>query len=349
MLNTKTLKKLIIITTICAVPVVLIAIKSSRSIANDASVFLPDLLRHTDEITKIIMQDHNNTLTLQKNNGSWQMLERNNYPVLSDKVEDLLLSLGELRIIEPKTAKPEFYEQLDVNDIKDANSKAVLITILNSKNEELTNLYVGKREGLRIGEEYHEHIFIRKAGDEQTWLVEGILHLSNDFRDWVEQPLLGVVDADQVRSLEIIKPKTSTVRIYKNQFEQEDFILEASASKAGMTLDIDSINALPFEVAELEFENVIPAENIVLDWDKSISANLETFPGVKVLLNVIKQGSKVFAKVQANASHDASDEVFNKVEAYNKAKQDWVFEVPAEFYYRVTIAKNEFLKSASQD
>lgn len=344
MLNTKTLKKLLIITTICAVPVVLIAIKSGKSIIRDDGLFFPDLLRNQENIYKVIVQDHNNTLTLYKSSGTWKILERDNYPVLADRVDDLLLSLGDLRIIEPKTSKPELYEQLDVNDIKDENSKAVLIVVLNDKNEELANMYIGKREGLRVGEEYQEHIFIRRAGEEQAWLVRGILPLSNNFMDWVEQPLLGIVDSDQVSSIEIIRPETSKVRIYKNQLDQEDFILEASASKKGMSLDIDSINSLPFEVAELEFKNVFPADNIKLDWDKSITANLETFPGVKVLLNIVKQDQKVFVKVHADASSEASNEILNKVDAYNKAKQDWVFEVPSEFYYAVTVAKNDFLR-----
>lgn len=343
MLNTKTLKKLIIITTICAVPVVLIAVKSNKSIIND-KVFLPGLLTHREEISRIILQNHDNTLTLQKNNGEWQLAERNNYPVLGDKVDDLLYSLGDLRILEAKTSKPELHQQLDVNDINEANSKAILITVLNNKNEQLTQLYIGKREGLRVGEEYQEHIFIRKAGEEQAWLVQGILPLSSDFRDWLEQPLLGIIEADAVRCVEIIRPQASKIKIFKTQAEQEDFILEASASKPGMTLDIDTVNSLPFEVAELEFDDVLPSHSVAIDWDKSITANLETFQDVNVLLKVVKHDGKVFAKVQANASPNSSDELLNKVDAYNKNHKDWVFALPAEFYYVITAAKADFLK-----
>jgi hypothetical protein len=308
------------------------------------------LLKQREQVAMVIVQGHDQILTLQKQNGVWGILENNNYPAITSKVDDLLFSLADLSVIEPKTARPEFHEQLDVNDISEPQSNALLVTLQNAKGADIAKIYVGKRESIRLGEEFQEHIFIRRAGEDQTWLVQGILPLSTDFKEWVEQPLLGIVDSDQVQRLSINVPEVSNIVISKATAEQEDFVIETAQIKAtkGHTLDLDTVNTLPFQVAELEFDNVLGAEAANLDWSNSIAATLETFPGVQVSLNVLKREGKVYAKVQATAATDAPDTVQNTVKTYNASKQPWVFEVSKQFYNTITISSNDLGISGDQ-
>jgi hypothetical protein len=345
MLNAKTLRKLVIITTVCAVPVIFIAFKGGIAAIHDKNqIFIPDLIKNKDQISKIIMQDYSQKLTLQKVNGSWLMLERNNYPVLTDKVEDLIYSLADLRIIEPKTNNRAYFKQLDVNDITEPDSQALLVMLQDGDNINFAKVYIGKREGVRLGEEYQEHIFVRRADEDQTWLVQGVVPLSSDFRDWVEQPLLGLIDSDQIKSVAIQRPQADKIVIAKNKQDQEDFILETLSAKKGMVLDLDAVNTVPFELAELEYSDVLPVASVDAEWDKSLTATLETFPGVTVVLNVIKHNDRVFAKVQANVSGEANAELQSKVQAYNTMKQGWVYELSPEFYKSISLANADFMK-----
>lgn len=346
MLNTKTLKRLIFITAICAIPVAWISVNNGKvSIESKHKKFLPVLLKQREQIATVIVQKHDQTLTLQKRDGVWGILENNNYPVIASKVDDLLFSLADLQIIEPKTARPEFHEQLAVNDVTEPQSNATLLTLQNAKGADVAKIYVGKRESVNLGEEFQEHIFIRRAGEDQTWLVQGGLPLSTDFKEWVEQPLLGIVDSDQVKRLSINIPEVSNIVISKATAEQEDFIIESAQIKAvkGQTLDLDTVNTLPFEVAELEFNNILVSDTANLDWNKSVVATLETFPGVQVAVNLLKQDGKVYAKVHATASPDVSEDVQNTVKNYNASKQPWIFEVSKQFYNTVTVSNNDFV------
>lgn len=344
MLNTKTLKRLIFITAICAIPVVWIAVNNGKvTIESKHKKFFPVLLKQREQVAVVILQGHGQTLTLQKQNGVWGILENNNYPVITSKVDDLLFSLADLQIIEPKTARPEFHEQLDVNDVNEPQSNALLLTVQNAKGADIAKIYVGKRESVRLGEEFQEHIFIRRAGEDQTWLVQGVLPVSTDFKEWVEQPLLGIVDSDQVQRLSINIPTVSNIVISKATAEQEDFVIESAQIKAikGHTLDLDTVNTLPFEVAELEFNNVLVSDAASLDWGNSVVATLETFPGVQVSLNVLKHDDKVYAKVHATASENAPETVQNTVKTYNASKQPWIFEVSKQFYNTITVSSND--------
>lgn len=349
MLSAKTLKRLVILTTICAVPVVLIAFKNSTSaIKNKNALFLPSLMQKPDQISKVILQDKRHTITLQKGANGWQMVERNNYPVLKDKVEELLYSIADLRVVEPKTSNHDLYKQLDVNDLNDADSSTILITVSDAYNATLAKFFIGKREGIRVGEEYQEHIFVRKADEDQTWLVEGVMPLSNDFRDWVEQPLIGIIESEQIRSVEIDKPKGDKIVISKAKEDQEDFSLENLQAKQGMVLDLDAVNTVPFEIAELEYRDVQPVSGSV-NWNNSINTTLETFAGVKIILNFVKDGDKVLAKVHADASQEVKPELLEKVLAFNNSKKDWVYEIAPEMYKELALHKTDFLKPKDQD
>lgn len=349
MLNAKTLKRLVILTAVCAVPVVIIGIKAGSSIIkNKNAVFLPGLMSKPDQIAKVVFQDQNQTLTLQRKDNGWEMVERNNYPVLVDKVNELLYSLADLRVVEPKTSNREYYRQLQVNDVTEPGAESVQITVSDSYNDTLVKLIVGKREGIRLGEEYQEHIFVRKADEDQTWLVQGVIPINNEFRDWVEQPLIGLIESDQIKSVEIDRPKADKIVISKAKVDQEDFNLENLQAKQGMVLDLDAINTVPFEIAELEFADVQPAQN-VREWDNPLVATLDTFPGVKVILQIVKDNDRILAKVQADALPTTRPDLIDKVLAFNNSKKDWVYEISPEIYKELSLAKSDFLKPHEVD
>lgn len=344
MLSGKTLKRLVILTTVCAVPVIFLAIKSGASgICNKNAAFFPGLLSKPEQISKIVLQDNKRTLTLQKHENKWQVAERNNYVILTEKVDELLYSLADLKIIEPKTTNPEFYKQLDVNDISDADAKTLLITVSDVYNDSIIKVYVGKRESVQLGEQFKEHLFVRNVGEEQAWLVQGTISLSNQFSDWVDQPLLGILDSDQIKSVEIDRSNEQKLVITKNQLEQEDFELVNLRPKQGMVLDLDAINTVPFEIAELEFKDV-QLENPQLDWSHGIAATVETFNGIKLCMRLLKQGSEVIAKVDADVLENSSEDLKQKVAEFKQAKKGWVYVLSPEIYKELSLSNSDFLK-----
>lgn len=197
---------------------------------------------------------------------------------------------------------------------------------------------------MRIGEDYQEHIFVRRANENQAWLVAGIIPVANDFRDWFEQPLLGIIESDLIKRVEIEKQKISKVIIAKASLDAEDFVLETAKQKSGMILDLDAVNTVPFEVAELEFVDVLPASQKQIDWKNSLVTTIETFPGVKVLLHLIKDEDRVLAQVKAFAPETAKYELMDKVEGFNRAKEPWLYVLSNETYKNLALSNEDFLK-----
>lgn len=349
MLNTKTLKKLIIVTIVCLAPVILMVAKSGISfIKGKNALFMPGLLKKPEQITKVVLQYNRQTFTLQKVDNNWQITEKHGYPVMNAKVEALLNGLANLRIVEPKTSNPEFYKQLDLNNISELDSQALLITISDMYNDELVKLYVGKREGIHVEEEYQERIFVRRADEAQTWLVQGLIPSSNDFADWAEQSLLSIIDGAQIKSVEIKTLPTNKVVIYKDDPEQGDFKIDGLQVKNGMVLDLDMVNTVPSELADLEFKNVYRFDTLNTNWENTVSAIVDTFLGIKVTINMLKDGEKIYAKAHAESVADVPVDLQQKVDAFNASKQQWVYELPIEFYKAICLSNNDFLKPEIQ-
>lgn len=318
------------------------------SISGQNTLLLPGLMKQATQISKITIQDRDQTLTLERGKDYWQIVEKNNYPVLTAKIDEFLYSLADMRIIEPKTSDPNKYGQLDLNDITDNNSKAVLVTVQDGQQKDIVKLIIGRRQGIKINDEYTERLFVRKAGDPQTWLVQGLLPLTNDFKDLVEQPLLGLVDSNQIKRLTINKHSINNIVIAKSTPEQEDFVLQTAVNKPAMTLNIDTINSLPFEIAELEYTDVIPASKLQLDWSQAIHADLQTFLGVNLELNAVKQDGKVYAKVKAQALEQTSEELKQKVQAFNATHGAWYFELNDQVYKLLNSQNSDFLKQLEE-
>lgn len=260
MLSNKTLQKLALILFLVTVPLVAILYQSGGSaIKSKNTPLYPSLVTDLGLLSKITIEDKAQTLTLVRDGETWSIAERNNYPVQTSSVQELVSSIAALKIVEPKTTSPALYSQLEVDDIDQPDSKAVKVTILDSKEQPIAQVLIGKRDGILIGEQYIERLFARKVSDQQTWLVQGILPLSNNVKDWLDQPLLGIVSLEQVKKLAITRPQATDLVIAKQAMEEQDFKLEGVEVSSGMKLDLDAINTLPFEISEFEILDVLPA------------------------------------------------------------------------------------------
>src|SRR5690606_40977830 len=67
-----------------------------------------------DAVAKIVLSSPEGTITLVRETGDrWSALERYGYPVDPARVRNLVVTLADMRLIERKTAQPEYYDRLE--------------------------------------------------------------------------------------------------------------------------------------------------------------------------------------------------------------------------------------------
>lgn len=139
------------------------------------------------------------TLAIARANDLWGLADRGNFPVQQDKLRELLTGLTELRLTEPRTADPASFERLGVGDPASPTSTADLVRVLDGSGQALAELIVGHRR-VRTQGNLPETIYVRRPGENQTWLAEGRLPVDADPQLWLARDITNI-DAKKVASV----------------------------------------------------------------------------------------------------------------------------------------------------
>ena len=121
--------------------------------------------------------------------GRWAVVEKGNYPAAPGKVRRLLLGLAELTLVEPKTARPELFARLDLDD--PSNGKSTLVGLQDRTGKTVAELIVGKMRRDRLGGG-NDAVYVRKPGADRAWLARGSLDLPGDLVDWLDRRILDI-------------------------------------------------------------------------------------------------------------------------------------------------------------
>ena len=133
--------------------------------------------------------------------SGWGVAERAGYPVDAQKLRSLFANLGDLRLMEPRTADPALIARLGVNDPQAKSATGTGLRVLDAQGRVLASLILGHR-GVRPRPGMPDQLYLRRAADASAWLAEGKLDVSPDPLGWVQHEIFDI-KANQIRSVEI--------------------------------------------------------------------------------------------------------------------------------------------------
>ncbi len=136
--------------------------------------------------------------TIKRDGDTWRLAEREGYPVPLKRVQAALISLAELKFLEPKTQDPSRYDRLGVEDITPKSKGAVKITVKDAQGKVLASAIMG-----RVNENLYGKAgggtYLRRAGEAQSWLAEGVAKFGTDHKDWIDKNIVSVTKADTAK------------------------------------------------------------------------------------------------------------------------------------------------------
>ena len=313
----------------------------------------PELAKQLEQVTLIQLRSAEGTVTLARNEDkNWGVTEKHGYSADLEKIHKILLGAGDLRYLEQKTATPELHEKLNLRDVETEGSKAVQVTLEDAQGQTLADILVGKQKPARM-DSTQKDVYVRKPGDNQTWLALGTLPVEYDKEpdNWLVKE---VADVPQKRMREVVVTHAGgeSVRVYKDSAEATDFQL-ADLPANGKVKSQYMVNNIAGFLAGLRLENVLPAEQVDFAAEDAVQAAFETFDGLRVKLVVVEKDDKHYAKLEAEytdppapaqaeeepAAEDeeaeaaaketapSPEEVQKEVEDLNKVFAGWAFHV----------------------
>ncbi|HBK08619.1 MAG TPA: hypothetical protein DDZ81_22670 [Acetobacteraceae bacterium] len=166
------------------------------------TLMFPDLTPKLASAAKLeITHQGKQTVIEKRPDGGWGVASMHDYPIQETKLRGVLTALTELRLVEPRTSDPAEFSRLGVDDPSGATSSADLLRVMDGAGKPILDLIVGHR---RVRSQGHvpDEVYVRRPGDNQSWLAEGSLQVDADAAAWLDRNVINIAH-DRIASVSV--------------------------------------------------------------------------------------------------------------------------------------------------
>lgn len=295
-MNIKTLTILGIITVALIGMAILMSQQKETVLPQTGQPVFPGLMSKINEVSELVVNVQSETMTIVRDGESWKVKEKDNYPANMGKIREVLIGLGELKILEAKTKKPELYEKLGLENVEAEGSISTGVTLKDSAGTTLAEVIIGKQRPSK-GNPNQDEVYVRKVGDPETWLAIGKLSIEKNLSGWLDKDFLEV-EPKRVRRVRITHPDNTTLVLEKENPDDLDFkvtnLLEGEEIQSQF-----SVNHIVSTVTSLSLDDVQPNSEISFEDESVVTATFETFDGLEGTVKLFRKDEKNYVKVSA--------------------------------------------------
>lgn len=267
---------------------------------------------------------------INKQQDSWVIASRENYPADIGKLRALMLALADAKIVESKTSNPELYDQLGLRDPEIEGSKGTRIELHGASRE--YDLVIGNTA--QVGFRY-----ARIAGDPQSWLIDQYPDIPDSAGEWLLRNIVDIKAAD-IRSATISHPDGEEIRIVKESAEASDF--EVTNIPQGRELSYATVtNSITGVLSSLTLDDVRAATDMPAE---AVTTTFETFDGARVTVRTDKSDDENWIALRATAT----EEGVASVAEINARVEGWQFRIPEYKANQLTRRWDDILKAESE-
>ena len=295
-MNVKTLGILAALTIAGIVLAIFVNQKPASQFPQSGELLFPELLSVVNDVNEMVVETKDQTVTLMRGENAWRVKEKAGYRADVEKVKQTLIGLAELRILEPKTKNPELYDRLGLQDKDQEGSLSTTLTLKTPNNPEAAKVILGNQRPAK-GNPRMSEIYARKPGDPQTWLITGNLPLEKVAGEWLDKEVTALT-TKRVHQVTVRHPGGDTLLVSKDKPEDLDFQLDSipAGSKVASQFNVNNVVGT---LVQLSLEDVKEAQEVNFQDRSGVTAVLETFDGLRLEVQTVKQEDKIFGKFSA--------------------------------------------------
>jgi len=312
------------------------------AVATSASgAVFPGLIDKVNDVTKVMIEHRDKTLTIARGKDGWSMAEADDYPVAAKNAEKVVVQLADLKFYEVKTKKPELYDRLHVEDPTGKESEGRRIRLFDAEGTVLADLVAGRKRYNLVGAR-KEGLYIRKPDDPQSWLAAGELDVEIRPGQWLVEGIVDISEKDIARAV-VRHPDGEVVEVSKPDPAAKNFTLAGipDGKMLKYETDPDNLAAVP---DQLNLEDARKAGAIEFPEGGTITATFETRDGLSLTLDTVTKDDSTWARLKAGTLANAKPEAQKRAEEINKRVEGWVYKLPGFKATRVTRRVADMLK-----
>jgi len=306
-------------TAVCVAAATVAVVREQRAtVAAPGGPLFADLLDHANDVATITIDSGTGTLTIARaSDGAWGLVENDGYPVPTDKVRRLVAGLAEVRLLEPKTDRPERYARLEVEDpAPGAMSKRV--TLGDAAGATLAALIVG-RENYSFDLNGLRGVYVREPGG-RAWLAEAALDVPTTTVTRVDRNVVDL-DAEAVQAIRF-EPAGSDVVTVSRPDAASEFSLEPIPE--GRSADPEAVARLARAFVAVTLDDV-RADRAGAARGAGV-ATATTFDGLTLKAELVVVDGATWLRLGATAPEDAP--AGGDAKAINDRVGGWLYKLP---------------------
>ena len=306
---------------------------------NLPELLFPDLRPRVNDVVAVDVRGPGGAFTIAKGeDGGWTVPQKHGYPVRFETIRNAVVGVAGLAPLEAQTAKPSLHGKLGLG-LPGEEGEGVVVAFRDADGRRLAAVVVG-RERFSGTETRPGRYFVRKEGDNRSWLAEGRLQASGRAARWLDSELPRL-DRREVRAIRTEKADGEVIELARDDPDRLDFRMDGAVTVSGADLARGTL-ALPpgtrilreTAVSELvsaleylTFEDVAPASDVGLAG--GTLAEYTTFDGLIVGVRVRRVAGAYWARFHARFDPDeAAREVRAGSEAINARFGGWAYRLP---------------------
>jgi hypothetical protein len=287
------------------------------SALSQESLVVPGLSEQLNAVSGIKLTGASNTpiISLKRTDKGWVADSINGYGADVSKIRDYLIKLSEAKIREAKTANPDSYTKLGVEDLKAADAKGIQLELEGLKTP--VKLIMGSIAGSG-----GQGVYVRKPEDKQSYLASGQIRPEASVNSWIQAEIANIA-VNRVKEVTITPPTGEKLVVRKDKAEDADWAV-VDVPK-GKELTSPSVgNQLAGTLDTLRLESVLPNASAEPDLSSTYHARYVTFEGLVVDVTAWEKDSKGYTRYVASMDTSVSETYIlaeqAKAEAEAKAK-----------------------------
>ena len=253
------------------------------------TALVPDLEAALGDLERVTVAKANGetVATLEKRPDNWVVADKNGYVANAAKLRQALTALAEAKILEQKTANPELYGRLGVEDVTAADAAGVSVA-LTAQGRELPTIILGNAEGSK-------YRYARRAGEAQSYLIDRNPDVPRAAAQWIDSVIVDV-RGERVREVTITHADGEVVHISKASSELANF--DVAAVPKGRELSYPGVaNVIGNALRELNLEDV---ETAAAPAEQPTIVEFRTFDGLIVRVTGSKRGDEDWISLEAS-------------------------------------------------
>jgi hypothetical protein len=140
--------------------------------------------------------------------SGWIVASRDGYPALEEPVRTLVRALADAEIIEKKTASPDLYAKIGVDDPSVEGAKSFLVVLKGRDGATIAGAVIGNKLETANWDFSKTGTFVRRADESQSYLVRATFNPQLEAKDWLDKSLVEM-DQGSLRRVVLQHPPAS--------------------------------------------------------------------------------------------------------------------------------------------